>query len=97
MYVLQICYLKKIFYAYGRGVSLYGRWRLPREVFNDFVFPVPPLSIQREISSFLDGKIEYIQKKMKLIERKIELLEEYRKSLIHHVVTGKVDVRGIEA
>jgi len=29
------------------------------------------------------------------ISEKIELLEEYKKSLIHNVVTGKVDVRNI--
>ena len=28
------------------------------------------------------------------LEKKITLLEEFKKSLIHHVVTGKVDMRG---
>lgn len=52
---------------------------------------------QNKIVDFLDKKTTQIDKTVKAVERKIELLEEYRKSLIHHVVTGKVDVRGIEA
>ena len=34
--------------------------------------------------------------KLKKIKQQNMLLEEYKTSLIHHVVTGKVDVRGEE-
>ena len=55
------------------------------------------LSEQIAIANFLDKATAKIDKTIKLIEKKIKLLEEYKKSLIHQVVTGKVDVRGVEA
>lgn len=58
---------------------------------------LPSLSEQTTIVNFLDKATAKIDKTIKLIEKKIKLLEEYKKSLIHHVVTGKVDVRGIES
>lgn len=48
---------------------------------------------QSSIALFLDKATSKIDITIQKIERKIELLEEYKKSLIHHVVTGKVDVR----
>jgi len=56
---------------------------------------VPPLQDQTEIANYLDKATSKIDKTIQKIEKKIELLEEYKKSLIHHVVTGKVDVRGV--
>ena len=56
----------------------------------------PPKTEQTAIASFLDSKNAKIDKAIKLIEQKINLLQEYKKSLIHHVVTGKVDVRKSE-
>ena len=55
----------------------------------------PPLSDQTAIANYLDKATSKIDKTIKLIEKKIALLQEYKKSLIHHVVTGKVDARGI--
>ena len=49
---------------------------------------------QSSIASFLDKATSKMDITIQKIEKKIELLEEYKKSLIHHVVTGKVDVRG---
>jgi len=57
----------------------------------------PPLPEQTAIANFLDKVTAKIDKTIQKIENKINLLEEYKKSLIHHVVTGKIDVRGIEA
>ena len=70
---------------------------LYQETFERFFFPIPPKQEQTAIANFLDKATSRIDKTIKLIEKKIELLEEYKKSLIHHVVTGKVDVRGVEA
>ena len=53
----------------------------------------PPKQEQLQISQYLDKATSKIDQTIKKIEEKIELLEEYKKSLIHHVVTGKVDVR----
>ena len=57
---------------------------------------VPSLSKQKHIVEYLDKATSKIDKTIKLIEKKIALLEEYKKSLIHHTVTGKIDVRGLE-
>ena len=57
---------------------------------------VPPLPEQIPIAEFLDNATSKIDKTIQKIEEKVKLLEEYKKSLIHHVVTGKVDVRKSE-
>jgi len=54
----------------------------------------PPLPEQIAIVSYLDKETLKIDKTIQKLEQKIKLLEEYKKSLIHHIVTGKIDVRG---
>jgi len=52
--------------------------------------PVPSLKIQEEIIKIVEK-----EKKLNLLSKKFnKLLEEYKKSLIHNVVTGKVNVQG---
>jgi type I restriction enzyme S subunit len=51
------------------------------------LIPLPPLSEQNQIVSFLDSKTSQIDKLIQKKERKIELLKEYRTSLINQVVT----------
>ena len=61
-------------------------------------FPVlkPSKKEQHQIVQYLDKATSKIDKTIKIIEKKINLLEEFKKSLIHYVVTGKVDVRKSE-
>lgn len=57
--------------------------------------PIPPLNEQKEIATYLDNltfKLDNLISKHKLY---IEKLEEYKKTLISDVVTGKIDVRDI--
>ncbi|NKQ38979.1 MAG: hypothetical protein HF967_05840 [Methanosarcinales archaeon] len=49
---------------------------------------------QTKIVNHLDYHTKKINQTIKKIQEKITLMEEYKKSLINHVVTGKVDVRG---
>ena len=35
LYLLQLCYIAKIFYPLGQGAAQLGRWRLPSEAFNE--------------------------------------------------------------
>lgn len=65
--------------------------------FSSFLVLKPQKTEQLQITKYLDKQTSKIDKTIKLIEKKIEHLEEYKKSLIHYVVTGKVDVRGVEA
>ena len=55
--------------------------------------PMPPKAEQIQIADFLDKATAKIDLTISKVESKIELLEEYKKSIIHNVVTGKVDVK----
>ena len=87
LYMLQMLYRNHIFYAFGQGSSQLGRWRLPRQQFNDFQFPVPPLDEQKSISSFLDVETSKIDGLVSEQRRLIELLKEKRQAVISHAVT----------
>lgn len=92
-YILQICYLNKIFYGLGQGVSTLGRWRLQTESFLNFVMPIPTREEQNMIVKNIEEKFNRIDK---LIEDKcllIKELETYKKSLIYEYVTGKKEIR----
>jgi len=72
------------------------QWDLSRYGLENILILIPPISEQKQIADYLDDKTSIIDKTIEKIERNIELLEEYKESLIHHVVTGKIDVRGVE-
>ena len=60
------------------------------------VFPVPPVQEQRAILTVLLPRLMEIEKTIEHVQREIDLLHEYRTRLIADVVTGKLDVRGVE-
>ncbi len=91
-YVMQCCYMCRIFYSLGQGVSQLGRWRLQTSSFNNFKVPVPPTEIQLEISIFLDTKIAEIDSIIDQKKEQLTVLEAYKKSLIYEYVTGKKEV-----
>ena len=91
-YVMQTCYLCRIFYSLGNGVSNLGRWRLQTFAFNNFEIPVPSNREQEEIADYLDGIIEEIGKTVELKQQQLETLAQYKKSLIYEYVTGKKEV-----
>lgn len=90
--LLQDCYRNKTFYAHGQGVSMFGRWRFPTENFNNFFFPIPPLSEQEAIVAYLDQETNKIDQAIAQREAQIEKLKAYKQSLINEVVTGKIRV-----
>ena len=55
--------------------------------------PLPSLSEQTQIASFLNRKNAQIDELISEEQRSIKLLKEYRQSLISDAVTGKIDVR----
>ena len=59
----------------------------------NFFIIISPKEEQQKIVDHLDKATAKIDKIIKHIENKIKLLEEYKKSLIHHAVTGKIDVK----
>ena len=92
-YLMQCCYMSRIFYSLGQGVSNLGRWRLQTSAFNNFMIPVPPLNEQREIAEYLNNKITEIDSIIAEKQKQIETIEEYKKSLIFEYVTGKKEVQ----
>ncbi len=58
--------------------------------------PIIPLDEQKRISDYIQAETDKIDKTIPGIIREIELLREYRTRLISDVVTGQLDVRGIE-
>lgn len=59
-------------------------------------FAYPPADEQREIFEHIQEKSAEIDQAITRAQREIELMREYRTRLISDVVTGQVDVRGIE-
>jgi len=93
LYLLLHSYdICKVFYGMGGGV----RQSIGFDDIRRLLIPVPPLEEQRQIVDFCYAKSNFIEGFLVGIEKEILLLTEYRTCLISDVVTGKVDVRGIE-
>ena len=75
----------------GRGTTF---MELSSYDLGTFPIPIPSILEQEKIVEYLDNEILKINKTLTKIQDNITLLEEYKTSLIHHVVTGKIDVRG---
>ncbi len=63
---------------------------------SSFPITIPKLTEQKQIGNYLNKETFKIDKIIEKVTKNINLLEEYKTSLIHHVVTGKIDVRGEE-
>lgn len=92
-YIMQCCYMDRIFYSLGQGISNLGRWRLQTERFNNFQIPVPPAKEQEQIAKYLDEKCIEIENIILDKQQQLETLEQYKKSLIYEYVTGKKEVK----
>jgi type I restriction enzyme S subunit len=90
--LFQFGYTNKVFYGFGQGSSMFGRWRLPSTEFNNFKLPYPSLEEQNQIVDYLDNQFQEIDETISLEEQKIITLKEYRQALISEVVTGKIKV-----
>lgn len=82
--------INKQFELGANGVTRFGLGSYP---INNAYICKPSLNEQGEIVQYLDIETSKIAKATDKILKHIELLEEYKSSLIHHVVTGKIDVR----
>lgn len=91
-YVMQCCYMCRIFYSLGQGVSTLGRWRLQTSTFMNFKIPVPPYNEQKGIAAYLDTKCKEIESAIADKKHQLEVLSAYKKSIIYEYVTGKKEV-----
>ena len=80
------------FEKYSRGITDF-RFRLYYPEFSNIKVCVPPLSEQKEIADYLDDLYKKTDMAIKRITTIINKLEAYRKSIIYHAVTGKIDCR----
>ena len=87
LYLFQMGYKNRIFYAYGQGSSQLGRWRLPTEQFQELAFPLPPATEQAQIAIFLDRETAKIDELVAEQRRLMALLKEKRQAVISHAVT----------
>jgi len=91
LYIYQMAYIHRIFYSLGQGSAHLGRWRLPRDNFENYLVPVPPLPEQEKIAAFLDYETGRMDRLIEKQERLIELLKEKRQAVISHAVTKGLD------
>lgn len=68
----------------GMGVP-----HLTQENIKSALIPIPPISEQRAIASYLDAKTAQIDSLISLKQEKIDELKDYKKSVIYEYVTGK--------
>lgn len=54
--------------------------------------PIPPLSEQRAIVSYIEAKTASINKLIDAYEQQVERVKEYKQRLISDAVTGKMNV-----
>lgn len=90
--IFQLGYQQKIFYRYGQGVSLLGRWRFPADNFNNFFIPIPPKTEQLLIVNHVRTEWDKFDRGIALLLLQIEKLKEYKATLINSAVTGKIKV-----
>lgn len=93
LYLFQMGYLYKIWFAYGRGAAQLGRWRLPTDEFKNLNLPYPPLDEQNEIVSFIENEVSKIDILIKKETELVGKLKELKSLIISNVISGKIDVR----
>ena len=89
--IFQMGYAQKIFFKYGQGVSMLGRWRLPADNFNEFLVPLPSLKEQKKIIGFLEQKTTQIDQAIDLKQQQIKRLNEYKRIIIQNAVTKGIN------
>ena len=86
--------MKPVFQRAANGTTFFeiSTWD-----FENIKVPLPPISEQAALLAQIREATLKIDQAITRAQREIELIQEYRTRLISDVVTGQVDVRGIEA
>lgn len=95
-YLMRTDVAAEEFKKYSRGITDF-RLRLYWPEFKNIKVCVPPVDEQRKIADKIDQTYKKIDEAKIRINKIINMLQEYRKSLIYHAVTGKIDCRGADA
>lgn len=92
-YIFQLCYSARIFYGLGQGVAGFGRWRLPSDMFLNFVLPVPSISEQHAIAAYLDDQIAQIDSIIAEALASIEEYKQWKACIVFEAVTRGINSR----
>lgn len=76
---------------HSRGAAGRNRPLNPRTLGKEKI-PIPPMNLQQEIARSLDLEFKFKND----VVQQISFIQEFRSRLIADVVTGQVDVRGID-
>lgn len=79
---------------YRNYITGFAQPKLSQENLKAVKLPVPPLSEQQSIASYLDTKCAEIDALIAIKQAKIDELKDYKKSVIYEYVTGKKEVGG---
>ena len=79
------------FYRNGRGIVA-DLWTTNYQMMKGMYLPVPPLSEQRAIVSYIIERTSKIDTLIEKLTKEIECVKEYKQRLISDVVTGQVKV-----
>lgn len=93
LFALQSRSVALQFHVEAQGVTRYG---LSHGAIKDVVVPRPSLDEQDAIVSAVEEQTRDLTSTVERVQREIDLIREYRTRLISDVVTGQIDVRGME-
>lgn len=100
-YLFHTKALMRVLYSIGKGIYAIERGddrvntcrlKVSREDLRSMKFPVPPISEQKKIVSFLDQKCASIDNIVSMKQTELKKLESLKKTLIYEYVTGKKEV-----
>ena len=100
-YLLNTQRIRDVYHSLGQGIYAIERGegrvntcrlKVSYDDFGVIRIPVPPLSEQKAIVSYLNEKCANIERLIVLKQQKIETLKSYKKSVIYEVVTGKINI-----
>jgi len=89
----KYCYYYLTFYPWNKISTETAKPSVVGSDVTNSMFAIPDIVEQKQIADYLDTEITKLNQTVNKIQENINLLEEYKTSLIHHVVTGKIDVR----
>lgn len=94
-YKKYVCNNHFVLNQFSRECKGTTRKILGREEFRWALVLLPPLPTQKAIADYLDKKTAEIETAIAKIQKEISLIEEYKKSLIYHAVTGKINIEAV--
>lgn len=84
------------FFAQASDGIRIGQWDLQMDKMKEIPFIIPPTDEQVAIVAHIKRMLPKYDLAIKKLSEEVATLEEYKAKLIADVVTGKIDVRGIE-